>query len=254
MNNLILSFFDEEIYIKTPKFLEDLLNQISLKFLLKPEDAKELILAYNEGENNTSRIKDENDYKSFLNKRIATIKLDISQNSKIYQNEFKEQEKNIKKLENLKKLENEIENSEKEKIKELNMLLNKYGLGANALIKNIHSIHNGKNIQQQKIRKEINLLQKKMGLNENNDVLKLRNKQKKDSQEINNIHSEYICDGCNSEPIVGIRYKCAVCYDFDYCEKCEKALGEKHGHPFLKIRYPVTAPLYFKCCLKKNFK
>lgn len=40
------------------------------------------------------------------------------------------------------------------------------------------------------------------------------------------IHKLVICDGCEVFPLVGIRYKCAVCEDFDYCETCE----EKHPH------------------------
>lgn len=32
-----------------------------------------------------------------------------------------------------------------------------------------------------------------------------------------NIHIGIRCDGCNVCPIVGIRYTCSECYDFDYC-------------------------------------
>ena len=48
------------------------------------------------------------------------------------------------------------------------------------------------------------------------------------------VHYRYICDGCGMSPIVGIRYKCAVCSDFDFCEKCEAKMGESHNHPFVK--------------------
>ncbi len=48
------------------------------------------------------------------------------------------------------------------------------------------------------------------------------------------------CDGCNTCPIVGVRYKCAVCKDYDYCEKCEAT--KPHVHPFLKIKEPSQAP------------
>jgi len=34
------------------------------------------------------------------------------------------------------------------------------------------------------------------------------------------IHKGYTCDGCGVNDIEGIRYKCAVCADFDFCEKC----------------------------------
>ena len=53
------------------------------------------------------------------------------------------------------------------------------------------------------------------------------------------VHNRFICDGCDMHPIVGIRYKCAVCPDFDFCEKCEAKMGESHNHPFVKYIKPV---------------
>jgi hypothetical protein len=35
------------------------------------------------------------------------------------------------------------------------------------------------------------------------------------------IHYGVKCDGCGTLPIIGDRYKCSECKDFDYCEKCE---------------------------------
>ena len=52
------------------------------------------------------------------------------------------------------------------------------------------------------------------------------------------IHYGVKCDGCGVYPIVGCRFKCVVCDDFDYCEGCEKKLALQHGHPLLKIRDP----------------
>ena len=48
------------------------------------------------------------------------------------------------------------------------------------------------------------------------------------------------CDGCGLHPIIGIRYKCSVCKNFDYCETCEER--QSHEHPFLKITKPESAP------------
>lgn len=42
------------------------------------------------------------------------------------------------------------------------------------------------------------------------------------------------------DPVVGIRYKCAICPDYDLCEKCESLLI--HDHPFLKIRTRKQTP------------
>jgi uncharacterized CHY-type Zn-finger protein len=58
------------------------------------------------------------------------------------------------------------------------------------------------------------------------------------------------CDGCKVAPITGIRYKCAVCEDFDYCAKCEENLG--HDHPFLKIRKAGGAPTMMMTVLNEE--
>ena len=54
------------------------------------------------------------------------------------------------------------------------------------------------------------------------------------------VHANVSCDGCGIAPIVGLRYKCSVCKNFDYCAKCEERLG--HEHAFLKINQPGGAP------------
>ena len=66
------------------------------------------------------------------------------------------------------------------------------------------------------------------------------------------MHFGVKCDGCGAFPIVGCRFKCAVCDDFDFCETCEQKLSEKHNHPFLKIYEPKMNPIFFKCVPKKK--
>lgn len=55
------------------------------------------------------------------------------------------------------------------------------------------------------------------------------------------IHAHVTCDECGTSPIVGIRYKCVVCPDFDVCEKCQAK--STHDHPFLKIKHLKHTPL-----------
>lgn len=68
---------------------------------------------------------------------------------------------------------------------------------------------------------------------------------KKAADQASIIHQEVTCDGCKAHPIQGIRYKCSVCPDFDFCDKCEAE--RTHGHPFLKIRKPEQAPAFINC-------
>ena len=65
------------------------------------------------------------------------------------------------------------------------------------------------------------------------------------------VHFGVKCDGCGKFPIIGCRYKCAVCDNFDYCEDCENKFAQKHNHPFLKINNPKMKPNFFKCFNKK---
>lgn len=36
------------------------------------------------------------------------------------------------------------------------------------------------------------------------------------------IHEGVTCDGCNTCPLTGKRYKCLVCEDYDLCDRCEE--------------------------------
>merc|ERR1711879_678332 len=52
------------------------------------------------------------------------------------------------------------------------------------------------------------------------------------------VHTNVTCDGCGQEGIVGTRYKCTVCEDFDLCENCEP--HHDRSHPMIKINEPLT--------------
>jgi hypothetical protein len=55
------------------------------------------------------------------------------------------------------------------------------------------------------------------------------------------IHTRVACDGCDASPIVGVRYKCSVCQNFDFCEKCEEKAT--HPHAFIKLNNPDIFPI-----------
>lgn len=39
---------------------------------------------------------------------------------------------------------------------------------------------------------------------------------------------EYVtCDGCKAQPLVGLRYSCATCGNYDLCSDCQKK-GHEH--------------------------
>ena len=76
----------------------------------------------------------------------------------------------------------------------------------------------------------------------------LEMKQNSNSEKKEIVHPGVICDGCNG-PIIGTRYKCAICEDFDYCEKCEEKSNGGHGHPLLKINRPEMCPTNINCII-----
>lgn len=76
------------------------------------------------------------------------------------------------------------------------------------------------------------------------EVIENKSKEgKMETEQKRNIyqHKGVTCDGCGKNDIQGIRYKCAVCVDFDYCEQCEASV--EHVHPFLKIRNVDQTPV-----------
>jgi hypothetical protein len=56
------------------------------------------------------------------------------------------------------------------------------------------------------------------------------------------VHHGVTCDGCEASPIEGVRYKCSVCPDFDFCAKCEARGGHDPSHSFIKISTPQGRP------------
>ena len=76
--------------------------------------------------------------------------------------------------------------------------------------------------------------------------------EEKKEEEKKPVHLGVQCNGCKKYPIVGCRYKCAVCLDFDYCEECEKKFNQQHLHPFIKIYKPEMKLESIKCIVDEK--
>ena len=61
----------------------------------------------------------------------------------------------------------------------------------------------------------------------------------------NSVHFGVKCFGCQQSPIKGKRYKCAICNNFNYCEKCEEKFSKKHNHPYLLFCDSKSRPVFF---------
>jgi len=51
------------------------------------------------------------------------------------------------------------------------------------------------------------------------------------------VHNGIKCKRCFLEPIIGYRYKCSICKNYNLCQKCEEKneISEEHPHYFIKI-------------------
>jgi hypothetical protein len=62
------------------------------------------------------------------------------------------------------------------------------------------------------------------------------------NRQVATVHHNIICDGCNMSPIIGIRYKCTTCPDFDLCQACEAKGLHPKSHSFIKAKKPFMKP------------
>ncbi len=75
--------------------------------------------------------------------------------------------------------------------------------------------------------------------------------EKKREDQDQTIHEGIACDGCNMNPIKGLRYMSSVNGDTDFCQNCERA-GVHSQHPLLKVRKPSQAPAKLICQYKNG--
>ncbi len=53
------------------------------------------------------------------------------------------------------------------------------------------------------------------------------------------VHGNIHCNNCKCMPIVGLRYKCGICNDFDLCQYCFDTAGHNASHLFVVVRRPI---------------
>lgn len=81
-------------------------------------------------------------------------------------------------------------------------------------------------------------------------------KQKKEEREFNdelykNIHANIFCNNCRDGNFFGLRYVCAECSNFNFCENCYKNDTYSHNkeHTFIRIKDPINLAINNYSCI-----
>ena len=101
--------------------------------------------------------------------------------------------------------------------------------------------------EEEKIKKSLRLMvRSKLKNLEKNIISELCNDIKNSqlmppSQNSNIVHKGIKCNQCGKTNIIGIRYKCSTCPNYNLCESCEEDSTHDEDHIFVKIHEPVSA-------------
>ena len=244
MKDISLDFFGEKVSIKMPTSLDSLRKAISEKFMFSPSDAAEVIISYVK-DLGKKIIETEQDFSNFISNKIGKINLDISENSRLYLENYnslkKENDENKKLLEEYLKKDSQLEKKkedlmkqEMEQISQIEEKIQKLQLKKKKMQKKIKTETKLIEKEKKENSKKIQNLQKKLNVDKTPTtppypkkiVLKNANAPKKE------IHPFATCDGCKVSPIIGKRYKCKENPNIDLCEKCFKKKNKTFGLKF----------------------
>lgn len=268
----IINFYNEKIKTSIPKSFSELKEKISQHLMIGIADVNEMIFT-SQIANEKKEIKNEKDFQEAIkDKKELEVDVQISEKSQLFQKEeknllekCKETYENInfkEGLENAKKVAKDVQDKVFAATQDIYKFAENNAKKLEEVIKSEKVQEAYKLVEANAMKIVDKVLQAKEKLQPKQDQPKPEQPKEEQPKPVAHhkkmckfpkmidgkpVHAHYICDGCEKTPIVGIRYKCTVCPDFDYCEECEKKFGEQHGHPFLKIRKPEYAPIFINC-------
>ena len=218
--------------------------------MFSPSDAAEIVLSYMK-DLGKKIIQTEQDFTAFISNKIGKIDLDISPDSKLFLKNLdtlkkekeeaqKELDECLKKKEELKKEKDAKLNEEKEKLKNIEKKIKKLVKKKKNMKIKIQEEKKKFETEEKENDEKIKQLKEKLGIKEEKQEkksckkLKSKNRKLRGKKNENKKETHYLvsCDGCHMSPLVGRRYKCETCPNFDFCEHCYQKEREKHGHQF----------------------
>ena len=179
-----------------------------------------------------------------MNKRIKDLEKELLEKDNSINQEKKKKEEICNNYNNLlidfNKMKEELNNQPKiyeekykKEIDKLNLINKEKDGEIDKLRKNLSKAVKEKNDNEKKLKKtNDNFEQYKIKINK--EILSLKN----ENSNCKTMHKNVKCQRCFQEPIIGFRYKCSKCSNYNLCQKCEEqnSLDNDHPHLFLKIR------------------
>ena len=225
-NNLAFNEEDKKKFVKEIK--EELDIKEYVKELLKDKDIinmlfKEFEARLSNKNINKEEIKFNKGYNEIIDEKIEEPINEIIKDKNLSNADKKVlKDDNVNKIkEDINKIKNQNENHDNEYInKSVNI-----------------NINNNKNKFE-----DFEIIKKEKNSNNINQK-SMMNIHPKDKDEINlsfikTIHFGIKCNKCGALPIIGYRYKCPICKDYNLCQDCEERNSEtcEHPHDFIKMR------------------
>jgi len=253
-----------------PSSYDELLKNLFACFKIDLRAQEAIVISYRDDENDKVRISHQFDLDQAIifyeTQGLANLKLfvEIDQEPKHFNEDFSKIEVNDnntniesnvdqEKKEEAPKEEKTIEEVKRNPEEEDKFALNKEEISiilTEVVDKEIASMK--EKIVAKLKKKADKIIRKKCGGKKEKKEKKEKKKDKEENKVQAPVHYRVECDGCGLAPITGIRYKCSICDNFDYCEECEEKYKEFHPHPFLKIRNCDFAPIEIFCNVKNT--
>ena len=187
------------------------------------------------------KLKDKEEIESLKNKlkNIQKLLEQEKENNKNKDNLIKERIKEIKNLKENLKGEPKINFDENKEIIKLKENLKSNEVEIEKQRNQIEILQNEKNNNELKIKEYEDQVENLK--NEISNIKKIPNPIKCET-----VHEGIKCQKCFQEPIIGYRYKCSVCNDYDLCQNCEEknSISEDHQHDFIKIRKNLNKSIF----------